>query len=83
MNYQKELDKFTKENRLDLCVIAFTSILENGSIFYSAGEKKNAIFAAVMCWNILVIILRLRYYIIIRTFFQKVNIRRESGNSRS
>ena len=37
---QKELDKFTKENRLDMCVIAFTSILENGSIFYSAGEKK-------------------------------------------
>ncbi len=23
-----------------MCVIAFTSILENGSIFYSAGEKK-------------------------------------------
>lgn len=43
---QKELDKFTKENRLDMCVIAFTSILENGSIFYSAGEKKNAIFEA-------------------------------------
>ena len=45
---QKELDKFTKENRLDLCVIAFTSILENGSIFYSAGEKKNAIFEAFL-----------------------------------
>ena len=27
-------------------MIAFTSILENGSIFYSAGEKKNAIFEA-------------------------------------
>ena len=43
---QKELNKFTKEKRLDLCVVAFTSILENGSIFYSAGEKAESIFEA-------------------------------------
>lgn len=43
---QIELNKFTKEKGLDLCVIAFTSILENGSIFYSAGEKSQAIFEA-------------------------------------
>lgn len=43
---QKELDKFTQDKGLDLCVIAFTSILENGSIFYSSGEKAGAIFEA-------------------------------------
>ena len=46
MNFKKNLINLQKKNRLDLCVIAFTSILENGSIFYSAGEKKNAIFEA-------------------------------------
>ena len=43
---QKELEEFTKNKKLDLCVIAFTSILENGSVFYSAGEKANVIFEA-------------------------------------
>lgn len=43
---QKELDQFTKERDLDLCVVAFTSILQNGSIFYASGEKKDAIFEA-------------------------------------
>lgn len=45
-NLQKELTLFTQENNLDLCVIAFTSILENGSIFYSAGKDANVIFEA-------------------------------------
>lgn len=35
---QKELERFTKKKGLDLFVVAFTSILENGSIFYSAGK---------------------------------------------
>ena len=43
---QKKLNKFTKDKGLDLCVIVFTSILENGSIFYSAGEKAQSIFDA-------------------------------------
>lgn len=43
---QEELDIFCKEKDLDLCVIAFTSILQNGSIFYASGDKKEAIFEA-------------------------------------
>ena len=43
---QKELASFTKYKNLDLCVLTFTSIMENGSIFYSAGEKAQAIFDA-------------------------------------
>ncbi len=43
---QKDLTIFTKENKLDLCVVAFTSILENGSIFYSAGKNADVIFEA-------------------------------------
>ena len=43
---QNELNHFTKQKNLDLCVIAFTSILENGSVFYSAGEKAQVIFEA-------------------------------------
>ena len=43
---QKELEKYTKTKALDLCVVAFTSILENGSIFYSAGNKATSIFDA-------------------------------------
>ena len=70
MNYQKELDKLVQKLSDDGRV---------PSSFFIVVVR----LAAVMCWNILVIILRLRYYIIIRTFFQKVNIRRESGNSRS
>lgn len=43
---QSELDQFTKDRNLDLCVVAFTSILQNGSIFYASGDKKDAIFEA-------------------------------------
>lgn len=35
----KELKAFTEKRGLDLCVMAFTSIIDNGSIFYEAGEK--------------------------------------------
>ncbi len=36
---QSKLDVFTRKKNLDLCILAVTSILENGSIFYAAGEK--------------------------------------------
>ena len=36
---QKLLDEFVKKKELDLCVMAFTSILENGSVVYAAGSK--------------------------------------------
>lgn len=36
---QKELDSFTKKKGLDLCVMAFTSILDSGSVFFESGEK--------------------------------------------
>lgn len=36
---QKLLEEFTKKKGLDLCLMAFTSILENGSIVYAAGDK--------------------------------------------
>ncbi|HAB93990.1 MAG TPA: putative manganese-dependent inorganic diphosphatase [Lachnospiraceae bacterium] len=36
---QQLLDTFTKKKELDLCVMAFTSILENGSVVYAAGDK--------------------------------------------
>lgn len=34
----KEMETYAKEKGLDLLVVAFTSILENGSVFYAAGE---------------------------------------------
>lgn len=34
----KEMEQVVKEKGLDLLVVAFTSILENGSVFYAAGE---------------------------------------------
>lgn len=43
---QKELDIFAKDKRLDVLVVAFTSILENGSIFYAAGEYGGITFEA-------------------------------------
>lgn len=43
---QEALERHTKMNQLDLCVIAFTSLLENGSSFYSAGELKDVIYEA-------------------------------------
>ena len=36
---QRLLDSFTKKKELDLCVMAFTSILENGSVVYASGDK--------------------------------------------
>ena len=43
---QSALDQFSKVNSYDLCVVALTSILENGSIFYSSGKLKESIFEA-------------------------------------
>ncbi|MDO5455904.1 MAG: putative manganese-dependent inorganic diphosphatase [Eubacteriales bacterium] len=36
---QKYLDEFTQKKELDLCLMAFTSILDKGSIFYASGAK--------------------------------------------
>ena len=36
---QSVLDEFTQKKNLDLCLMVFTSILDNGSIVYRAGEK--------------------------------------------
>lgn len=36
---QTELDNFTRKKELDLCVMTFTSILENSSVFYVSGDK--------------------------------------------
>jgi manganese-dependent inorganic pyrophosphatase len=36
---QSVLDEFTKKKNLDLCLMVFTSILDNGSIVYRSGEK--------------------------------------------
>ena len=36
---QEQLEIFTGKKNLDLCVMAFTSILDKGSIFFAAGEK--------------------------------------------
>lgn len=43
---QEEMEKMVKENSLDLFVIAFTSILENGSSFYSSGALKEIVTEA-------------------------------------
>lgn len=70
MNYQKELDKLVQK------------LSDDGRVPKLLLHSCCAPCSSYVL-NILVIILRLRYYIIIRTFFQKVNIRRESGNSKS
>lgn len=36
---QELLETFTKKKELDLCLMVFTSILENGSVVFSAGDK--------------------------------------------
>ena len=36
---QQQLDTFTRKKNLDLCVVIFSSILENGSILYASGDK--------------------------------------------
>ena len=33
------LERFVKKKELDLCLMVFTSILENGSVVFEAGEK--------------------------------------------
>ena len=38
---QAVLSEFTKKKNLDLCLMVFTSILDNGSIVYCAGEKSD------------------------------------------
>ena len=43
---QKILDEFTKKKELDLCVMAFTSIIENGSVIYASGDKTAWAFEA-------------------------------------
>lgn len=41
-----EMDDFVQQKGLALFVLAFTSILENGSIFYAAGELANVVTEA-------------------------------------
>ena len=36
---QELLERFVKKKELDLCLMAFTSILENGSVVFAAGDK--------------------------------------------
>jgi manganese-dependent inorganic pyrophosphatase len=36
---QKAMDLLVKKKGLDLLVAAFTSVVENGSVFFAAGEK--------------------------------------------
>ena len=38
---QAVLSEFTKKKNLDLCLMVFTSILDNGSIVYRAGDKSD------------------------------------------
>ena len=38
---QTVLSEFTKKKNLDLCLMVFTSILDNGSIVYRAGDKSD------------------------------------------
>jgi manganese-dependent inorganic pyrophosphatase len=38
---QQVLDDFTKKKNLDLCLMVFTSILDNGSIVFRSGEKSD------------------------------------------
>lgn len=41
-----EMEQYTKEKGLDLLVMAFTSILENGSIFFATGSMKDVVVEA-------------------------------------
>ena len=36
---QTEVDTFTRKKNLDLCVVAFTSIVDDGSVVYVSGDK--------------------------------------------
>ena len=41
---EEAMRRLMRENQAETCVVAFTSILENGSVFYSSGNKKDWIF---------------------------------------
>ena len=43
---QQALDSFARKEGLDLLVAVFTNVLENGSIFYQAGEQAPAVLEA-------------------------------------
>ena len=43
---KEAMDAFVTQKGLDLLVVAFTSILENGSIFYAAGELEKTVVEA-------------------------------------
>ncbi|MBP3735609.1 MAG: putative manganese-dependent inorganic diphosphatase [Lachnospiraceae bacterium] len=43
---QHAIDQFCKKKRLDLCVAAYTSILENGSIIFASGDRAEWAFEA-------------------------------------
>lgn len=40
---QREMESYVKRHRLDLLVVAFTSILENGSLFFGAGALADTV----------------------------------------
>jgi len=48
---QKEMEAFVQERGLDLLVVAFTSILENGSLFFGAGSMKDVLKEAFPTQN--------------------------------
>ena len=39
----KEMKLYSKENHLDLLVVAFTSVLENGTMFFGAGALESVV----------------------------------------
>lgn len=43
---QQEMESIVKEKKLDLLVVAFTSILENGSMFFGAGKYAEVVTEA-------------------------------------
>ncbi|HZJ86958.1 MAG TPA: putative manganese-dependent inorganic diphosphatase [Erysipelothrix sp.] len=45
-DFEKGMDEFVKGNYLDLLVVVFTSVSDNGSIILGAGELKDAVKAA-------------------------------------
>lgn len=45
-DFHKGMDEYVKENYLDLLVVVFTSVSDNGSIILGAGDLKNAVTEA-------------------------------------
>ena len=43
---RSEMEQFTLQQGLDLFVVAFTSIVENGSIFYASGRLQEIVIEA-------------------------------------